>query len=66
MTRFAVQVQRDVEYSYDPTQPYYLLTGVTGSVSQAVGGPVERPGAGRAFSASRIRRSTSPVLRRSG
>jgi hypothetical protein len=39
ITRFAVQVQRDVEYSYDPTQPYYLLTGVTGSVSQAVGGP---------------------------
>ena len=39
ITRFAVQVQRDVEYPYDPTQPYYLLTGVTGSVSQAVGGP---------------------------
>jgi hypothetical protein len=39
ITRFSVQVQRDVEYSYDPAQPYYLLTGVTGSVAQAVGGP---------------------------
>jgi hypothetical protein len=38
-TRFAVQVSRDVAYSYDPAQPYYLLTGVTGSVAQAVGGP---------------------------
>jgi hypothetical protein len=34
-----VQVSRDVAYSYDPEQPYYLLTGVTGSVAQAVGGP---------------------------
>jgi hypothetical protein len=39
LTRFAIQVRRDVEYSFDPAQPYYLLTGVTGSVSQAVGGP---------------------------
>jgi hypothetical protein len=39
ITRFAVQVKRDVEYSYDPGQPYYLLTGVTGTVTQAVGGP---------------------------
>lgn len=39
VTRLSVQVSRDVEYSYDPVQPYYLLTGVTGSVTQAVGGP---------------------------
>jgi len=38
-TRFAVGVRRDIEYSFEATQPYYLLTGVTGSVRQAVGGP---------------------------
>lgn len=39
ITRFSVVVNREVEYSYEPAQPFYLLTGVTGSVSQAVGGP---------------------------
>ena len=39
ITRFAAQVNRDVEYSYDPTRPFYVLTGVSGSVSQSVGGP---------------------------
>ena len=38
-TRFSVQLSRDVAYSYEPTEPFYLLTGVTGSVSQAIGGP---------------------------
>jgi hypothetical protein len=37
MTRFTVQSQRDVEYSFDPSRSYYLNTGVTGSVSQALG-----------------------------
>lgn len=39
ITRFSVQMSRDVAYSYDPAEPFYLLTGVTGSVSQSVGGP---------------------------
>ena len=39
VTRFAVRVSRDVEYSFDPAEPFYVLTGVTGSVSQAIGGP---------------------------
>lgn len=39
VTRFSVSVKRDVEYSYELFQPYYVLTGLTGSVSQAVGGP---------------------------
>jgi hypothetical protein len=38
-TRFSVGVQRDVEYSFEVTEPYYLLTGLSGSVTQAVGGP---------------------------
>ena len=35
-TQFGVQSLRDVEYSFEPLQPYYLITGVTGSVSQAL------------------------------
>jgi hypothetical protein len=37
MTRSSVQSQRDVEYSFDPLRSYYVSTGVTGSVSQALG-----------------------------
>lgn len=39
MTRFAVGVERDLAYSFYTDEPYYLLTGITGSVTQAVGGP---------------------------
>lgn len=49
-TRFAVQFRRDVNYSYDVNQPYYLETGVLGSVAQQVYGPVDvvgRAGASR-------------------
>jgi hypothetical protein len=37
-TRFSVQSVRDVEYSFDPSRPYYLSTGITGSVTQALSG----------------------------
>ncbi len=40
-TRFGGQVTRDVQYSYDVTQPYYLSTGVNGSVAQQIFGPVD-------------------------
>lgn len=40
-TRFTFGAQRDVEYSYDANEPYYLLTGVTGSVAQQVYGPMD-------------------------
>ena len=33
-TRFSARVDRDVAYSYDDLQPYYILTGVTGTVTQ--------------------------------
>ena len=39
MTRFSIQVNRDVAYSYEPVEPFYLLTGVSGGISQSVGGP---------------------------
>lgn len=41
MTKFAVQASRDVQYSYDVNQPYYLQTGVTGSIMQQLFGPLD-------------------------
>ena len=40
-TRLAVTATRDVQYSYDINQPYYLMTGVTGSISQQIFGPID-------------------------
>lgn len=40
-TRLGLQVARDVQPSYDIDQPYYLETGVTGSVQQQVFGPFD-------------------------
>jgi hypothetical protein len=41
MTRFAVQARRDVSYSYDVNQPYYLETGYTASIAQQIFGPLD-------------------------
>jgi hypothetical protein len=40
-TRLTLTVARDVQYSYDVNQPYYLQTGATGSISQQIFGPVD-------------------------
>jgi hypothetical protein len=40
-TRFAVRATRDIQYSFDITQPYYLLTGVDFSLAQQIFGPVD-------------------------
>lgn len=40
-TKLAVTLGRDVQYSYDINQPYYLLTGATGSISQQIFGPLD-------------------------
>jgi hypothetical protein len=40
-TRFAVRAGRDIQYSFDVTQPYYLQTGIEFSVTQQVFGPVD-------------------------
>jgi hypothetical protein len=40
-TKFSFGATRDVQYSYDVNEPYYLLTGFTGSISQQVFGPVD-------------------------
>jgi hypothetical protein len=40
-TRFSFEGTRDVQYSFDINQPYYLLTGFSASVAQQVFGPVD-------------------------
>lgn len=40
-TRLAVQGVRDIQYSYDVNQPYYLQTGATFFVTQQVYGPFD-------------------------
>ena len=45
-TRFTFKALRDVQYSYDVTQPYYLETGVDGSGAQQLFGPVDIVGRG--------------------
>jgi hypothetical protein len=44
ITQFAVHVVRDIQYSFDVDQPYYLQTGVTVSGRQQVFGPVDVEG----------------------
>jgi hypothetical protein len=41
VTRFSIEATRDIQYSYDVTQPYYLLTGASGSITQQICGPLD-------------------------
>jgi hypothetical protein len=41
MSRFTVRASRNIEYSYEIDQPYYLLTGADVSVSQHIAGPFD-------------------------
>jgi hypothetical protein len=43
-TKFVLQAARDVQFSYDENQPYYLLTGATASLLQQIFGPVDVEG----------------------
>lgn len=43
-TRLTVDAGRDVEYSYDPERPYYLMTGVNATLTQRIAGPVDVQG----------------------
>jgi hypothetical protein len=50
ITKFAVKGTRDIQYSYDINQPYYLQTGANIEISQQIAGPfdaVVRGGAAR-------------------
>jgi hypothetical protein len=40
-TRFEFKALHDIFYSYDVTQPYYLETGLDGSVAQQIYGPLD-------------------------
>jgi hypothetical protein len=40
-TRLGVQATRDVQHSFEFNQPYYLETGISGSVQQQVYGPFD-------------------------
>ena len=40
-TRFSVNFMRDVQYSYEINQPWYLQTGVGGSITQQIVGPFD-------------------------
>lgn len=40
-TRFSVGVIREVQYSYDINQPYYLQTGLNASIAQQLFGPLD-------------------------
>ena len=39
--RLGLIADRGIQYSYDINQPYYLLTGVSGSIAQQVFGPLD-------------------------
>jgi Putative beta-barrel porin 2 len=40
-TKLTVKGMRDVQYSFDINQPYYLQTGVNGEIMQKIFGPVD-------------------------
>jgi hypothetical protein len=40
-TRFGVHGVRDIQYSYDVNQPYYLLTGFDANIAQQIFGPFD-------------------------
>jgi hypothetical protein len=41
VTKFGVQANRDVQFSFELVAPYYVQTGVTGSVTQQIFGPLD-------------------------
>jgi len=44
ITKFAVNGTRDIQYSYDIDQPYYLQTGLNLEITQQIAGPFEAVG----------------------
>jgi len=68
-TRFAAGATRDIQYSYEETQPYYLQTSFQGSIAQQIFRTVRRGGPRRGrrarLSQSRGRREGGDGPRRS-
>jgi hypothetical protein len=62
-TRLGVQATRDVQYSFEIDQPYYLQTGISGSIAQQIYGPLDVEGRiGRQRLAYRDRADVPPAL----
>ncbi len=40
-TRFDLDIARDVAYSFESTQPYYVQSGISGQVAQQIYGPLD-------------------------
>jgi hypothetical protein len=40
-TQVAIQIGRDLDYSFEEDQPYYVTTGGTVTVTQRIGGPID-------------------------
>ena len=40
-TKFAFQAKRDISFSFDDSQPYYLETGYSGTITQQIFGPFD-------------------------
>jgi hypothetical protein len=40
-TKLGLRADRDLQYSYDLNQPYYVQTGVSGSITQHLVGPID-------------------------
>jgi hypothetical protein len=43
-TRLGLGIGRDVQHSFDSDQPYYLQTGITGTINQQIYGPLDIEG----------------------
>jgi hypothetical protein len=44
VTKFSVKATRDIQYSFDENQPYYLHNGIDGSIAQQIFGPFDAVG----------------------
>jgi putative beta-barrel porin BBP2 len=60
-TRFSFDLNRDVQYSYDVTQPYYVQTKIGVSVTQQIIGPVDVVGRASWASLAYEDRAGAPV-----
>ena len=62
MTRFTVGVSRDIYFSFEVLEPFYIQPGFTLSVTQQVSGPwdVQARGAGTASTTSAQPRQAAP------
>ena len=61
VTRFTVGVSRDIHFSYEVTEPFYVQPGLTLSVTQQVGGPWDVQARGSWYRLDYQRAATAPA-----